>query len=400
MLKTLKEQRTKLLLDAQKLAVKKDVTKEEREQVKTMLADVELLEQGIAIEERIAKDASEQRSNGRPPRAQPGEGTAAVDETRAAEKAAFVDYLKYGKRDTSILREQRDLSTGNAGVVIAQDFLGTLIESQKAWGALTVAVGQKKTQNGEPLRIPQVNDVSQLSTVIGESVTGTPVVVPEADPAFTGFINNVSFMSTGEIKISLAELEDSYFDLDSWIRNAFGKRVARGLSAAIVNGTSDTNFQSIITTAATGVTSAAPATLGYLDFVGMYSKLDPAWTQTSSWVFNSTTRGLLLGILDSFGRPLFVPSVNTDSLDTILSRPVVISQSHPNVAAGVVGAVQFGSLTDAYILRTAGDLSILRLNERYADTGQVAFIGYHRNSGFSIAVPSSPAPLLNLTQHA
>jgi hypothetical protein len=76
------------------------------------------------IEERIAKDASEQRSNGRPPRAQPGEGTTATDETRAAEKAAFVDYLKYGKRDTSILREQRDLSTGNAGVVIAQDFLG------------------------------------------------------------------------------------------------------------------------------------------------------------------------------------------------------------------------------------------------------------------------------------
>jgi hypothetical protein len=27
-------------------------------------------------------------------------------------------------------------------------------------------------------------------------------------------------------------------------------------------------------------------------------------------------------------------------------------------------------------------------------------IGYHRNSGYSIAVPGSPAPLLNLTQHA
>jgi hypothetical protein len=27
-------------------------------------------------------------------------------------------------------------------------------------------------------------------------------------------------------------------------------------------------------------------------------------------------------------------------------------------------------------------------------------IGCHRNSGYSIAVPGSPAPLLNLTQHA
>jgi HK97 family phage major capsid protein len=93
--------------------------------------------------------------------------------------------------------------------------------------------------------------------------------------------------------------------------------------------------------------------------------------------------GKFLGIVDTLGRPLFVPSVNTDSLESILGRPVVISQYHPNLASTVVGVVQFGSLTDGYVLRTAGDVSILRLNERYADTGEVGFIGYHRNSGFA-----------------
>jgi HK97 family phage major capsid protein len=182
------------------------------------------------------------------------------------------------------------------------------------------------------------------------------------------------------------------------LRTAFGKRIARGLSNLLVTGSTSGNFQSIITTATAGVTSAAPTTLGYEDFVGLYSKLDPAYVGNASWVMNSSTRGLLLGVLDGFGRPLFVPSVNTDSLSTILGPPVVISQYHPNVAAGVVGAVQFGSLTDAFILRTAGDVSILRLNERYADTGEVGFIGYHRNSGF--ATNAGTNPLLNLTQHA
>jgi hypothetical protein len=37
----------------------------------------------------------------------------------------------------------------------------------------------------------------------------------------------VDFLTTGVVKISLAELEDSYFDLDAWIRTAFGKRIAR-----------------------------------------------------------------------------------------------------------------------------------------------------------------------------
>jgi HK97 family phage major capsid protein len=396
----LRANKTKLLLDAQAILIKPNVTAEERTSAKKMLADVDLIEEQIALEERIAKAQSETRSTGRIPRGEPGEGNVVTDEKRAAEKAAFTDYIKYGIRSKE-LREQRDLSTSNAGVIIAQDFFSQIVEAQKAWGQLTVSVGQNRTKNGEPQKISLVNDVSSVSTVIGESTTGAEVTVTEQDPAFTGFINNVSFLSTGIIRISLAELEDSYFDLDAWIRTAFGKRIARGLSSLLVTGSTDGNFQSIITTATAGVTSqtAGGTALVYQDFVGMYSKIDPAYLQSASWVMNSTTRGEILGITDTLGRPLFVPSVNTDSLDRILNRPVVVSQSHPNLGSGVVGAVQLGDLPSGFVLRTAGDVSILRLNERYADTGQVGFIGYHRNGSYSTAVAGAPAPILNLTQH-
>ena len=394
-LQELRTSRTKLLLDAQKVVSKPNVTKEERSQAHQMLADIELLEQDIAIEDRVAKAQAEDRSSGRPPRGQPGESI--TDETRSAEKRAFTDYLKFGKMDATVLREQRDLSTGSAGIIIATDFLPQLIEAKKAWGQLTSAVGQKRTNNGEPLKVPGVDDTAQFSTVIGESTTSTPVTVSEKDPAFAGFVNNVDFLSTGIIKISLAEIQDSYFDLDSWIRDAFGKRIARGLAKLIVTGSSSGNFQSIITTAQQSFTAPTGSTtsVAYPQFVSMYSALDPAYLQDASWVMNSTTRGKILGLTDTLGRPLFVPSVNTDSLDRILGLPVVISQSHPNMTATTAGAIQLGSLTDGYTLRTAGDISILRLNERYADTGQVAFIGYHRNSGYATPVGN---PIVNLVQ--
>jgi HK97 family phage major capsid protein len=271
MLKSLKEKRAKLITDAQQLVAKKDVTAEERTKAHAMLADVDLLEQDIAIEERAATLAAEQRSAGRPPRAQPGEGTAVTDETRAAEKAAFVDYLKFGKRNTTALRETRDLTTGNTGVVIAQDFMGTLVEAQKAWGALTLAVGQKKSLNGEPLKVAQVSDISQVSVLINEATAAS-----EADPTFTGFVNNVDFLTTGIIRVSLAEIEDSYFDLDAFIRNAFGKRIARGLSNLIVTGSSSGNIQSIVTTATASVTTAAPTSLEYLEFRFCLLKIGPS----------------------------------------------------------------------------------------------------------------------------
>ena len=394
--KELKLKRAKLLTDAQ--ALTKDPTPETRAQMDAILKDVDTLEVDISAAERVEKFADEQRNANRPPRAG-FETREQTDETRAAEKRAFTDYLKFGIRDTEHLREQRDLLTsGSAGALIPQDFLPQLIDAQKAWGALTTAVGQKKTNNGEPLKVALVNDVSNVSTVIGE---GTVAV--ESDPAFSGFINNVDFMTTGTIKVSLAELQDSYFDLDTWIRNAFGKRIARGIASYIVTGSTSGNFQSIITTAGVGPTtptSEVSTTVSYTDFVAMYSALDPAYVQASSWVMNSNTRGTILGLLDGFGRPLFVPSVNSDTLDTILGRPVVISQYHPNLGKGTVGAVQFGSLTDGYTLRTAGDISILRLNERFADTGEVGFIGYHRNSGYATVADTGIPPILNLVQHS
>jgi HK97 family phage major capsid protein len=238
-----------------------------------------------------------------------------------------------------------------------------------------------------------------MSNIIGESTTNAPVVVSEVDPNFAGFINNVSFMSTEAIRISLADLQDAYFDLDAWIRDAFGKRIARGLAKYIVNGSADGNFASLLTSAQQTVTAPAggSTTVNYGEFVAMYSKLDPAYVQDASWVMNSTTRGSILGLTDTLGRPLFVPSVNTDSLDRILGLPVVISQFHPNMGPSVAGAIQFGSLKDAYTLRTAGEVSILRLNERYADQGQVAFIGYHRNSGWAAPVG---APLVSYVNSA
>ncbi|HZL51590.1 MAG TPA: phage major capsid protein [Terracidiphilus sp.] len=126
--------------------------------------------------------------------------------------------------------------------------------------------------------------------------------------------------------------------------------------------------------------------------------LDPAYIDNSSWVFNSTTRAALMGVVDSLGRPLFQPSPNAGAFDMLLGRPVVLNQYQPNATAGLK-AVLFGDFSSGYTFRQVqGDLSILRLNERYADTGEVGFIGYARIGGFS--TDAGTHPIVALQQHA
>ena len=207
-----------------------------------IIATADLLEADIERAERSAKFDAEQRSAGRPPRSQPGFTAADTNEQAAGEHRALEQYIRFGnvsEENRSFLRpagiEQRDLGTGAvAGSItagsqlIAQSFYPLLAQAQKSWGALTTILNVKKTDTGSPMKVALENDTTNILSVIGESVA-----VAETDPILSGLISSTDFCSTGVVKVSLAELQDSAFDLDQFIRDAFGKRYWRGVSSMI-----------------------------------------------------------------------------------------------------------------------------------------------------------------------
>jgi len=378
----LRTSRTKLLLDAQKIVTKKDVTKEERTTAQKMIADADLLEEQIALEERIAKVQSDERSTSRIPRGQPGENITA--ETREKDSKNFVHYMRTG--------EIRDLNVGSTGTpLVPTGFSDTLTEAAKLWGQLAVSVKQMKTATGEPMRIPLANDTANAFTLLGEAVA-----VSEVDPTLTGLTSQVDKIQSGIVKVSKELLADSAFDLDSWLRGEFAKRYWRGVSAAITNGTSTGNVAAIGTVAVAGITTASPTAIAYGEIAEMYGTLEAAYIPSASWVMSSTTRAYFLGVVDGFGRPLYVPNANSDNLDKILGIPVVINQYAPSIAATTV-PIMLGSLTDAYTLRSVGEIEVMRLNERYSDTYEVGFQAFTRVSGFG--TDAGTHPLIKLTMH-
>jgi HK97 family phage major capsid protein len=399
----LKEKRTKLMADASKLIRQPDLTTEHRNQFDRMLADVDLLEADLGRLERTAQFEAEQRSTGRPPRPQPGQEVADRDETAEMQKRAFTSFIRFGEgrltaEERSCLRpaEVRDIGTTTGGSItgggqlIPQAFYPTLVEAQKAWGAITTLVNTKKTDNGAPMKIAFVNDTGNEVTVLGEATT-----VTEVDPTFNGVISSTDKVTTGIIKVTLEELQDSAFDLDSWIRDAFGKRYWRGVSSMITNGSSTGNVQALNNSSLQTVTSINTTSISYYDLVEVYSSLDPAYVANATWVVNSATRGILMQVTDNYGHPLLTSPIN-GGLDYILGRPVVINQFQPNVAHLAKGSVLFGDLRQAYTFRSVGDLQIIRLNERYIDTGEIGFIGFARIGGFS--TDAGTHPLITLAQ--
>jgi HK97 family phage major capsid protein len=395
----LRNRRNKLMADAALIVRNEVVTTEHRASFDRMMADVDILEADIARLERVAQFDSEQRDAGRPPRPQPGLEVRGEERTEL-EKKAFAQYVRYGKvsaENAAYLHagESRDLGTVTAGSITAgsqlvpQGFLYELLVAQRAWGAITTIVKTRKTDNGAPMRIALMNDTGNELSVLGEDTA-----VTETDPSFSGITLNTDFCSTGVVKVSLAELQDSAFSIEDFLRDSFGKRYYRGVSALITNGSSTGNVQAItagapVTTAATGNSTI----FDYASIAKLYGALDPGYVQNASWSMNSTTRATLLGVTDSLGRPLYIPSPSADVFDTLIGRPVVLNQFLPSIGANNK-SIMFGDFNAGYLFRQVGDFQIVRLNERYLDSGMIGFILFARVGGVVTDAGTHPLQIL------
>jgi HK97 family phage major capsid protein len=113
-------------------------------------------------------------------------------------------------------------------------------------------------------------------------------------------------------------------------------------------------------------------------------------------MFSDSTLAHLKTRVDKFGRPLWVPSTRENEPDTVAGYSYVINQSFPSIAPSAK-SVAFGAW-QKFIARKVKDLQVLRLDERFADFGEVAYVGFSRID--SNLVDAGTHPLNVLIQHS
>lgn len=395
----LRDKANKLLHDAQQVLLQDVVTPEQRANVNKMLSDVESIESDITNLEKIEARQKEERARTKPARGNPEGDSAVSGDKEERYKKAFADFVTRGENRMSaesrnILFEQRDLLTSNANDAfpIPQAFYPTLIAAEKFVGGFPSAVTRKVTNNnGAPMKIALVNDTANQLVTMTEGVS-----LADTDPSFSGFILSTDTVAT-LVKASVQELQDSYFNLDTWLKDAFAVRYARGLDAYIVNG-NGSNVQSISSGAPVTVAAASSGPV-YNDFVNVYGAQDEAYLPGSKWAMSQATRAYLLGQKDNYGRPLWNVSPNSGTLNQILGCDIVITPNLPYAAnntstTATVNGVLFGDFTSGYVLRTDGPLTVARLNERYLDSLEIGFIAYSRVGAAVTNAGTSPIHVL------
>lgn len=400
---------------------KRDRTAEENEQIDrihgemdSLMREVERLERHAELQAQLDEPQGRAGGHQEGPPAEPGKNDDAdhrdidrvVDKElrrwllnegenqpkRFSLRSAFL-VERDARRVLSAAREERALGTapGSAGGhTIPQGFRRTLETAMLYFGGMRQArTTILRTAEGNDLPMPTSDDTSNEGVIISEN----PIEkVPEQDITFGQEVLRAHMYSSKAIRASFQLLQDSAFDLPTYIAERLGERIGRVTNRHFTVGTGTNEPKGVATSATVGVNAAAAAAISDLELIDLLHSVDIAYRRQAEWMFHDNTLRDLKKLRDQEGRPLWLPGIALREPDTILSHRYVVNNHMQEIGAENM-SVLFGDFSK-YFIRDVMDILLIRLDEVYAEYGQVAFLAFSRHDGRLLDAGTHPIKAL------
>jgi len=279
-------------------------------------------------------------------------------------------------RNRNFIDVRNDLQIGTdseGGYLVPDEFERKLIEALEEESIFRQMATVIKTSNGDR-KIPIVTSKGEAVWMDEEEQYTL------SDDAF-GQASLSAFKLGTAIKVSEELLNDSVFDLPTYIAREFARRIGAKEEEAFFVGDGKGKPTGIFYTtggAEDGATTAG-ANISFDDVMELFYSLRSPYRKKAVWVLNDSTVKALRKLKDGNGNYIWSPSVSAGLPDTILNRPYKTSSYVPEVKAGAK-CMAFGDFKYYWIADRSGR-TFKRLNELFAMTGQVGFLASQRLDG-------------------
>lgn len=259
------------------------------------------------------------------------------------------------------------------GYLVPDEFERTLVEALEEENFFRRIATVIHSNSGDR-KIPVVASKGSAAWIDEEGTYG------ESDDAF-GQISLGAYKLGTLIKVSEELLNDSAFPLEPYITREFARRIGTKEEEAFFTGDGSGKPTGIL--AATGGADVGVTTTGASitadDVIDLYYSLRVPYRKKAKWIMNDATVNALRKLKDTTGQYLWEPSLVAGTPNKILGCEVITSPFMPGIAAGEK-SIAFGDFSYYWIADRTGR-TFKRLNELYAATGQVGFIGNQRVDG-------------------
>ena len=289
--------------------------------------------------------------------------TAEERKIEAEYEVAFKDMLHTGMPQKALRRG----SAGSGNFIVPDTF------EQKLVKGLT-----EKSVLRKLCTVLKTNTTMRIPTIIAD---GEATWIPENEPvqfseAVYGEIVLDAYKLAHKVIVSDEMLEDAQFDVEDYIRQLFVESVSAAEELALFIGDGNGKPTGLLHQASVGWVSEKAGDIIYDDILNLIHSVKTPYRKNAALVMSEDAITKLLSIIHYHGDSPWDVSLKDGTTKTLFGYPVYTTNYLDRVLPGTK-PVLFGDFSYFWI-GERGKRSVKRLIERYADTGQVAYITTER----------------------
>jgi len=187
------------------------------------------------------------------------------------------------------------------------------------------------------------------------------------------------------VKVSNHSLEDSAFNLEAELTSEFAEQFAKAEATAFVTGDSVSKPEGFTVNSSVNsativydVSDAAIILNGLIDLI--YAP-KTAYAQNGTLVGNRSSIAYIRKAKDSNNKYYWEPDFQAGTPGRFMGVPIVEMPDMANLTTAGNYGLAFGDFRRAYVISDRIQISIQRLTELYAESGQVGFLARKRVGG-------------------
>ncbi|WP_235616981.1 phage major capsid protein [Lysinibacillus mangiferihumi] len=279
-----------------------------------------------------------------------------------AETRAFDNYIR------GLVEERADvnLTVGANGAVIPSSIANKII--QKVYDISPIYQLATRYNVGGTLSIPYYDE--SAGTI--EMAYSDEFVDLESTSGKFGSIELKGFLAGALSKVSKSLVNNSQFDLVSFVVGKMAESIAKWIENQLLNGTP--NKVTGLSTVTQSVTAAAATVLTADELIDVQEEVPDAFQGNAIWIMNKTTRKAIRKLKDGQGNYLLNRDATARWGYTLLGKDVYTSDNMPGMEAGKT-AIFYGDMSGLAV-KIAENVSIEILREKYSTQHAIGVVGW------------------------
>ncbi len=303
-----------------------------------------------------------------------------------------------GRRDLALhptdawVQMEKRVLTAAGHETVAEEFMRELDVAALAFSGIDQAARFVNTATGADMPWPTADDTANSGRLLVEDAAAADLDATFAAVTFGAFLYTSDFA-----KMPNQLLQDSAFNLESEVARMLGIRLGRIRNTHGTTGTGSSQPRGIVTAVladTTPVIAASATAIAYEDLLDLQHAVDPAYRPRGAFMMHDSIVKILKKLLDLDGRPLWASGIAVREPQTILGHRFFINQAMDSAVVEDAESILFGDMSK-YIIRRVINPTLVRLNERFAEKYQTAFIMFDRWDSDLVDAGTGPIQILS-----